>query len=296
MSLQIDTNLIKIALSNDSIYTNATGLSQIQNFYQNAKQYTDTTINIDVSDMQWIDGNMSALVGAAIFRLQKDNNLKFYMSFDDVKKKFNILLQNGLVLLNGKQKTTTNSNSTIPYRKFYPNDKDDFMNYVINELLVHTGMPKFTDAAKDKLIDDLAELCCNINLHSETENPFFVCGQFYPKTQKLIFTVTDLGKGFLPRIQIKTQGDITCSKEAILYAVKGGSSKLDAPGGIHISKMKDFFLTNDGHMHIISGDAYYNTENLGSVMRPDGISMSNQNFMGSTIHLVFNQNTLNVLK
>jgi len=279
-----------VLLSDSRIYTNVSGLNQLESFYRRASEYSDASINIGVKEMQWIDGNMSAMLGAALYRLHTKRNLTFTISFDDVKKKFPILFRNGLISTDA---IVLEEGSTIPFKSFLPDDKDGFIQYVVSKLLVHDGMPEFKPDAMDRLTDDLAELCCNINLHSQTAEPFFVCGQYYPKVKKVIFTVTDIGKGFLPKIQAVTNGDITNSKDAILWAIKGGNtSKPDAPGGINLNKMKEFFTNHDGHMHIITGDAYYSTQHANNEDRPDGIATVNQQFMGSTIHLVFNKNLL----
>lgn len=281
-----------VSLSDSRIYTNVAGLHQIEKFYQRAKIYSDTKINIGVREMQWIDGNMSAMLGAALYRLHQEQNLSFTISFEDVKKKFPILFQNGLISTDAILLQHNAKTSTIPFKSFLPDDKDGFIKYVMEKLLVHDGMPEFKPTAMEKLLDDLAELCCNINLHSQTTEPFFVCGQYYPTVGKVIFTVTDIGKGFLPKIMTKTDGQISTSQEAILWAIDGNSSKTDAPGGIHLNKMKDFFLGHEGHMHIITGDAYYSTQHANNEDRPNGIAKVDQQFMGSTIHLVFNKNLL----
>lgn len=281
-----------IQLSDSRINTNVSGLMQIERFYQRARVYNDININIGIKEMEWIDGNMSAMLGAALYRLNIEHGLTFSISFADVNKKFPILFQNGLINTDAIKLRGGNKGSTIPFKSFMPDDKDGFIEYVLEKLLVHDGMPEFSEVTTEKLLDYLAELCCNINLHGETEYPFFVCGQYYPKLGRVIFTVTDLGKGFLPKIKNKTAGEVSSARAAVLWAIEGNTTKLDAPGGIHLNKMRDFFLNHDGHLHIITGDAYYNTNHADSTARPDKIADVKQEFMGSTVHLVFNKNSL----
>jgi hypothetical protein len=281
-----------ILLSNGKILTNAGGLHQIETFYQRAKAFKNTQIEIGVKQMQWIDGNMSAMLGAALYRLNKENNLTFIINFKDVNERFPILFSNGLISTEAIELKVNKRTSTIPFQSFLPDDKDGFIQYVMEKLLVHDGMPDFTEVAVDKLVTDLAELCSNINLHSQTDAPFFVCGQYYPNAGRVIFTLTDLGRGFLPKISATTNGQINNAGDAILWAVEGNSSKTDAPGGIHLSKMKEFFLQHDGHMHIITGDSYYSTQHLSNPDRPRGLMKVRQEFMGSTVHLVFSKKLL----
>ncbi|QHS57752.1 hypothetical protein GWR56_20190 [Mucilaginibacter sp. 14171R-50] len=281
-----------IQLCDGKILTDSAGIETIQHFYNQAKLFHDITIEIGMKKMEWIDGNMSAVLGSALYQLKKTNNLRFIVNFQDVQAKFKILFENGLISIKGINKVGNGNSSTIPLKMFAPDDKDGFVDYVLNELLVHSEMPKFSESVKNYLLEDLAELCGNINLHSQnTIDPFFVCGQYFRGKKQIIFTVTDLGKGFLPKISL-IDHTVNNDREAIQWAVNGNSSKIDAPGGIHLFRMKNFMQKNEGQIHIISGSAYYNSESEDKEQANGCITKTSQNFMGSTVHLIFNKKVL----
>lgn len=282
----------RIDLGQDQIYTNHTGIKQMYNFYYQCAEIKNATVHVDLQHVSWIDGNMCAVFGAILFKLQQENNLSFTIDFKQVSSKCNVLFRNGFINMKGIQPIANNTSTTLPFKAFHPTQKDEFINYLYEELLIHDGMPKFNDETLGKLTDDLSELLSNINLHSETQYPFFVCGQFYPKSHKVVFTVCDLGVGFLPKIKDKTKGTINNAKDAILWAVDGNSTKKDTVGGINLKRMKKYFLESGGAFHIITGDAYWSTENLSTLIYPDGVTNMLKPFVGTTIHLIFNRKSL----
>jgi len=287
------TIIHSIVLGQDRIFTDNTGTKQLFNFYHSCSSLNDCTIMVDLEDIHWIDGNMCAVFGAILFKLQKENNLNFTIDFHQVNTKCNVLFRNGFINLSEVQpENKSSSKTTLPFKAFLPTDKDGFITYVYEELLTHTGMPKFNNDVLSKLADDLTELLSNINLHAETAYPFFVCGQYYPTAQRVIFTVCDLGVGFLPKINAKTKGNITTASESILWAVDGNTTKTDTLGGINLRRMKDYFLKSGGAIHIVTGDAYWSSDNIGTSLYPSGIIPLLNPFVGTTIHLVFNKKTL----
>lgn len=287
-------NIHIVSLGQDKIHTDYTGTKQLFNFYHDCCDLKDCTVHVDLGDVDWVDGNMCAVFGGILYRLQVENNLKFTIDLKQVAAKCNVLFRNGFINVTGSepQYKGSQSSTTLPFKAFRPTEKDEFINYLYTELLVHSGMPAFNDEVLGKLTDDLTELLSNINLHAETESYFFVCGQHYPTSGKVIFTVCDLGVGFLPKISKKTKGAITTASDSILWAVEGNSTKTDTVGGINLRRMKDYFSNNGGAFHIVSGDCYWNSENIGTMMYPNGVITMSKQFVGTTIHLIFNRKSL----
>jgi hypothetical protein len=281
---------IVISLGEDAIYTNATGIKQLMTFYHKALAYDNCTIHISLDNLTWLDGNLCALFGALIFQLGKERGITFTIDGAEVSRKCNILFRNEFLPLTniGKESKA----SCIPFRSFYATQKDEFVAYLTDDLLVHKGMPEFTEAIKDKLIDDLTELSGNIDKHAETQDPFFVCGQFFPKFQKVVFTVSDVGAGFLPKINLKQPEIVKDSADAILWALKGNSTKDDAPGGTNLKRMKEYFMASNGGIQIITGDASWNSELIENQLYPNGIIKLPNECRGTTINLIFNKNNL----
>src|ERR1700733_3548107 len=169
-----------IQLGSGHIGTDFSGIEQLWLFYDRAKKYKNCDIFISLEDVTGIDGNLCALIGVIICLLHKENNLTFSVSARQVKEKCEVLFANQF--LNEVHETNVkDQRHSIRYKGFELNEKDDFIDYLENELLAHEGMKDITASGKDKIIDDMAELYANVVKHADTKEPFFVCGQYFPE-------------------------------------------------------------------------------------------------------------------
>jgi len=283
----------EVYLGQDGIYTNSVGVKQLLDFYEDCKKFTDCIIHIRLDNLLWLDGNLCALLGALMFRLTHDNNLKFGMDAAEVTKKCSVLFHNDFLKIE-QDIDLYKKKSSIPFKGFYPKQKDEFTDYLDNELLSHKAMPKFSPEIKEKLIDDLIEIYGNIDKHAETESPFFVCGQHFPKQEIIRFTICDLGVGFYKKIKQIKPDIIANSGDAILWAVDGNSTKPDAPGGKGLKNLHEYLSGNKGGIQIFSGDANWCSKEMAQniTMKPQGISQLKKIFAGSSISLEFNKKVL----
>ena len=284
-------NKITIFLGEDSIYTNATGIRQLLTFYYKCKQFNDVTIQIALDNIGWLDGNLCAVLGSLLYRLNKENGLSFLLDAKQVADKCNVLFYNNFLPVELTKGAKAKA-SCIPFRAFYVHQKDEFINYLSDELLVHPGMPKFSEETKDKLIDDLTEISGNIHKHAETNDPFFVCGQHYYKNGTVNFTVSDLGEGFFPKVKAAKPELIQTDGDAILWAVQGNSTKKDAPGGQGLKKLRQYFEANGGGMHIFTGANGWLSEQSESNLYKNGIVPLPNAYNGASINLIFNKKSL----
>ena len=215
----------------------------------------------------------------------------FSIDTKQVAEKCDVLFHNNFLPLD-LPKGVKAKTSCIPFRAFYPNEKDKFIDYLSDELLVHPGMPKFSEETKEKLIDDLTEISGNIHKHAETEDPFFVCGQHYFKNGTVNFTLSDLGEGFFPKIKAARPEIITNDGDAILWAIQGNSTKKDAPGGQGLKKLRKYFEKNGGAMHIYTGGSGWLSEHSESNLFKNGIIPLPNSYTGTSINLIFNKKSL----
>jgi len=268
-----------------SICSDFSGINRLFDFYHQARKFTDITIYLDFYDLKWIDANLCALLHSILYKLNVDNNLKFSADLNFLKDKFNVLFRNGFIS-NGEN--VDDRQSVITLQAFNSKDKDGFINYIENDLLCNRGMPEFSEDQEDRIIDSLIELFNNIDCHSQSEHPFFVCGQYFPKNRKVVFSMVDLGVGFLPPIQAKTHGEIMEWSESIKWAlIKNNTSKFDAPGGLGLSDLHSYCQENNGILQIVTGDAFWSS-NLSST---DYECQKIKNcYVGTIINLHFNCN------
>lgn len=274
----------------DRIDTSYSGYKKLLDFFNTCRDYTNQTIHIDFYNLEWIDANKCALLEAILYKLNKENGLTFATNGEFLKEKFDVLFRNGFIKTDEKVDDTRKS--TLPSAHFDCTDKDGFIKYLETELMTHRGMPKLAPELREKIIDDLIEVFCNAHHHANTDDPFFVAGQYYPTAGVLKFTMVDLGDGFLPRIRKATDGQVDKSIDAISWALKGNSSKLaleNTSGGLGIQGMYKYCKNHQGQLDIITGDGYWSTSHKDTIFEP-GRTIIGPTFAGSTINLVFNSN------
>jgi hypothetical protein len=270
------------------ISTDFEGYSNLLNFYNFSKKYINCCITINFDAINFIDANLCAILYSMIFSLKQTNNLSFFTDFKSLKGDLNILYRNGFTTYLSNTPGTFNpidyKESTIPLKYFEQDDVDNFVEYIERDFLKQRGLVPVKFADKEKVKNSYFEIFENVSLHAETKAPIFVCGQFFP-TQKIVkFTLVDLGVGFLPKIMEYTKGTekITTAIDAITWAIKGGSTKIDAKGGNGIKKIFWYCLKNYNTMNIITNDCYYELIN----QKVNHFKIQNP-FIGTTIHLIF---------
>lgn len=273
----------------DKIQTNYTGYNQLSRFYHFClAQQTPSNFHLDFTNVEWFDGNLSALLLAMVYQLKKKFGHTVTTDAATIKQRFDVLFRNGF-MNGGELPVYDDRESTIPIRAFKIDDSEGFCHYVDNELLTHRGMPEsLTMGVKEKINEDLLEVFCNTHHHANTTDPFFVGGQYYPKQGFLKFTMVDLGDGFLPRINKATAGTIETHLDAVLWALAGNSSKkiLDnCPGGLGIKDMLKYCRKSGGVLQIISCDGFWSSD-LENTIFEEGRVLPTA-FIGTTINLFF---------
>lgn len=277
--------VLKVAVK--SLCTNAEGYQQLINFYYDARAFRDQTISLDFYHIEWFEANMAAVLASILCKLREENNLLFSTDGEFIRQKFGVLILNGFINFEGEV-SGDDRKTMLPLKAFWKTDKNGFINYLDTNLMNHRGMPDLSDPLKEQIKDDLIELMSNINYHSNTTYPFFVCGQYYPHTDYLIFTMVDLGDGFLPKIQAITGGKINDAQSSILWALSGKTTKPHeerVPGGLGIRNIYNYCKDNRGKFHIATGDAFWQSE-LECSSSPGCQKLLN-GFVGSSINLFF---------
>lgn len=268
------------------VRTTLSGFKSLTEFYHQGKNFFNETIILDFYWLEWIGANWSALLSAILYKLNKENNLTFQTDIEFLKSKFDVLLRNQFIKT--EEFSEDIRESTIPIKSFNPIDKEGFISYINNKLMEHRGMPVLTKELKEQIKQDIIEIFCNINYHANTKEPFFICGQFYPKKNTLILTMVDIGAGFLPAIRNYTSNKINNSKDAILWTLKGRSTKPKSdgvPGGLGIKNIYSYTKESGGNFQIITGNAFWDLSMEGIL--PVGIAHLEKEFCGSTINLFF---------
>lgn len=209
-------NTINMISLKDNFNTDSRGIKKLFQFYDQASQYQNEILEIDMYKMGFFDANLSCLFYAILYKLNKEKGLTFKLDRKYLRDQYDVLFRNGLFIQG--EDVDDERESTIRLKSFDPNaaDDTDFIKYIEQDVLNHRGMPDFPKSVKMGILQELTEISSNIALHSKTDDPFFVCGQYYPRKGYLIFSIVDLGVGFLPAIQKKTKGKVKNHGQAIL--------------------------------------------------------------------------------
>jgi len=267
-----------------SVNSDVEGYQQLVDLYYRAKQYSNITIHFSFDHINWFDANLCSVLGAILYLLKKENNLSFIVTRDEFLSKFEVLHRNGFFRVDGNC-ASDNRQTTLPFTQFSKNDKDGYIKYIDECIMNHKRMPELTESLRVKIKDDLIELMTNINFHSGTEDPFFICGQHYPRNGCLKLTITDVGIGFLPKFNEVTKGIVTTDVEAITWALKGKTTKQGVPGGLGIKNMHTYFNNFGGSFNIVTGKAFWSSGHEKSL--ESGFLLLSEHLPGSTINLYF---------
>ena len=159
----------------------------------------------------------------------------------------------------------------------------EFAKYINEKLLAHPSL-RLDEGRIYNIRKHLLEIFANIELHARTSSPIFACGQYYPKSYKLKFTLVDLGVGYLPPIHSFTKGLVTSSSAAIAWALAGHNTTKVAttPGGLGLKELLTYCQTDAGELHIATGNAYWASTMTASNAAPV------LPFTGTIISIVFN--------
>lgn len=280
--------MLKYSL-NGNILTNSNGVQQLYDFFHFAKKHNDCWFNLDLTNLQFIDANLSAELFLLCHLLKKKNNLKFYIDYQSLNGHLNVLSRNGFAYYTVHNKQNfqpyDNRESIIPLKAFKIEDADGFTDYIENTLLKQRGLDFISTDDKDRIKNSYFEIFDNVGIHSNTDLPIFCCGQYFPNAGELKFTLTDYGDGFLKKIASHTLNDlkITTPSEAISWAVKGGSTKLNnEKGGNGLKRIMMFCIKSGGSLSIVSDGCFWSLENKSITS-----FLLKNNRKGATIHLVF---------
>jgi len=204
------------------------------------------------------------------------NNIKLDNISPGVER---ILQKNDFLSYFDRERISDNFHTTIRYLKLKPTDGKYFNSYVVNELLGRNELPRMSELVKEKMAETIYEIFVNAQIHSES-GFIYTCGQFYPKENRIEFTITDIGIGFKKKVNQRFNSNLT-STQAIQWATQDkNTTKIDISGGIGLALLKEFIAKNHGKMQIVSDDGYYEFSAEG-----EHIHLFNGQFPGTIVNL-----------
>jgi len=266
-----------------SVKSDHKGFEILIDFYNRTKNAFVDTIEIDFKNTHWFEANLLAVLGAILSGLESDlctvNLIGLSRKLEEVFSKNHFLSNFGGYKIDDFYQTT------IKYKKFKPNEEKVFKYYLDNELLSKTVLPQMSTGLRKKINESIFEIFNNAIIHGGSSD-IFSCGQFYPRGNKLDFTIVDLGMSIKTNVNKYLNKKMTGS-EAINWAVQEGNTTKsgDTPGGLGLSLIRDFLQLNKGKIQLISCDGYW--YQVGTHIKQ--MSFDNE-FDGTIVNLEFNLN------
>lgn len=261
---------------------NQAGFDALVRFHSQSEGCFFDEVEVDLRATTWIDADMCAALGAILYQLGEGVNT---VRLDHLRPSVeNILLKNGFLSHYGRAKIPDRWGTTIPYRRFDAKDDRYFADYIENELIHRSEMPTMSPGLLKKFRESIFEIFSNAVLHSETKQGIFSCGQFFPKRDRLDFSVADLGVGMRRNIRDKVGLDLS-AVEAIVWATLGRNTtkRGSVPGGLGLKLLSEFIDLNGGCIQIVSDAGYWRREKRQTVT-----ALLNQPFPGTVVTVEIN--------
>ena len=263
-----------------NIHHNLDGFCALVSFYANAVASSSAT-EADMRATRWIDADMCAPFGAIIYTLiQQHIAVRLINMHHNVRE---ILLKNGFLSSHGDDKVLDTWDTTITCRKFNVSDEVIFSSYISEEFVGHRGLPQMSTELRKAFSRNVSEVFNNAVHHSQTQLGVFSCGQYFPKKDRLDFTIADMGIGIRQNIKNYMGVDFS-AVDAINWATEGNSTKPnDRPGGMGLKFLCNFLDMNKGCVRIVSDFGYWQ-RNSGEITK----RMLPHPFPGTVVNLEVN--------
>lgn len=150
--------------------------------------------------------------------------------------------------------------TTIPYQFFRIDESEEFERYLLLHIFQREDIPRMSERARNTIIDYFLEIFNNVKEHANA-GYIYSCGQFFPKSNILYFTICDIGKTIPDNVKDYLK-EISRGKDeeyCIEWALKEGNSTRtnDSPGGLGLSMINRFIELNKGRLMVMSGNEIY---------------------------------------
>ena len=239
-----------------TVHSRLSGFEEFGKLAAATKNLFAEKLTLDMSGVNFIDANMAAPLGAVLARVADElNDIEIVSVPKPVER---ILRKNGFLTKYWYESLPDEHNTTMPFYRFRPSDVGAFTDYVGRQLW-DKQMPRMSAAAERVFKNKVFEIYQNAVTHSESRAGIFVCGQFFPKINRLRFTISDTGIGIRGAVRRHFNDARISSTAAIRWALephhttKSGSQ----PGGLGLDFLREFTRLNGGTFQIASRLGFY---------------------------------------
>ena len=265
----------------DSISSDFNGYETLIDLFNRIDNLKFEDIILDFSKTKWFEANLTAVLGGILSNAQNNsNNIKL----EGLSSKCETLFfRNHFLSHFGGLKIVDFNDTTIKYHKFKVTEEKLFKEYLDRDLLSKEAMPKMSDLLKKKINESIFEIFNNAVIHGDCQY-IFTSGQYYPKKNRLDFTIVNLGKTIKENVNEYLNKTLS-GDETIKWAVTEGNTtkRGSIPGGLGLSLIREFISKNEGKIQIISADGYWE-----QIKNREESKNFSKVFKGTIVNLEFN--------
>lgn len=264
------------------INSDQSGFERVAGIFKEAKELFADELMVDFSRCSFFEANMASPIAAVLAKIAEDfNNVKVR---DIPGKMATILRKNGFLKLYGYPSLSDQNETTVPFRRFRKTDQGLFADY-LSRHLKGKGLPEMTAKLDRAFKQSVFEVFQNAVMHADSDLGIFVCGQFFPRKQRLDMTISDAGVGIRDNVRRFFKSERITSVAALRWVMREGSTTKSGPrpGGLGLKLLRDFIDQNNGKIQIASRYGFYEFK-----AGKEKFSRMNADFPGTAVNLEIN--------
>lgn len=237
------------------IGANVAGFNALARLHAELAKFSHANLGIDCQKLGWIDAQLGACLLTIVNHSRaRGNDIQLF----NIAPRIQVILQ--------KNKTLTGARAdvhgtTIPITNFNRDDEVKFSQFTRTRLM-RREMPKMSEGLKGKFFEGIDELFANSALWSNSPISVFAGGQYFPRSERLSFVLSDGGQGIQGSLAAAGR-HFSAPEDAIDWAMEMNNSARqgDIPGGLGLGILKDFVAMNGGCLLVCSHAGYWESRN-----------------------------------
>lgn len=228
--------------------------------YHTLNFLNEETIILDFSNVSFISANLLAVFGCCVDNTMAKRNHKISLKNLHPKIKA-VMRKNGFNQYFTWDDLDDVYHNTMGYDIFESTTEHlvDFERYLLLNIFSRDNLPIMNSSYKNSIIDNLLEMFNNVIDHANSSH-VYVCGQFFPNSMNLSFSIVDIGKTISENVtSYLRNNDMDFPNNSLKWAILPGNSTKasEAPGGLGFSTILEFLKFNSGRFTLISGKELY---------------------------------------
>lgn len=278
---------IHLSLNRD-IYTGYSSHNLLSEFSAKLNQAQCDHLFIDISKIRFIASNQFAILGCLLDHYQRaHDNTRLFLK-DVQPSVLEIMRKNNFGSIHfDMDRLPDTYNTVIPYKVFSVQEINEYRDHINRKIFNRKDLPKMTSMLKSTINDYMLEVFKNVVDHTSSEF-VYTCGQFFPKSSMLYFTVADHGETIPYNVLSYFKKNQRQAPSNILdWALQVGTttSNDQIPRGVGLYLIRKFIQENQGELFIISGKENYEL----NANKERYLSLCSA-FPGTIVTLAFNLN------